>query len=438
MDNHSSFKRVLSLKDIILFGLSFMAPATVFATYGIAAITSGGMVATGYIITLFCVLFSAYSYSCLAKRFPYSGSSFVYVREILGKKAGFLVGWTILLDYILSPMISALIFGLFMNAYFPEVSNATFIIGFLVVVSVINILGVRLAANYNTLIVLLQIAFILLFCAFSTNTLSAEQGAQALFSMIPFYDNQVAISNLLVCVPILFFSFLGFDAITTLAEETRNPEKIMGKAIFSIVLIGGALFVACAYFMQLLVPDSSILQNPDSAAIEIMGRAGSSLLVSLFMILTILGTTSSAVASGSSAARILYSMGNDGILPKKGFAYLSPRFRTPLFNIVLIGLTGTSAIFMTLTFATHLISFGVIFSFIFINFSVFYHFFVQQGKRLWIKNAILPLIGCLISVLILSALGTDALLLGAVWLSVGVVYLFVGSKHQSLDLVDGI
>lgn len=438
MDNHSSFKRVLSLKDIILFGLSFMAPATVFATYGIAAITSGGMVVTGYIITLFCVLFSAYSYSCLAKRFPYSGSSFVYVREILGEKAGFLVGWAILLDYILSPMISALIFGLFMNAYFPEIPNAIFIILFLIIISIINIFGVKLAANYNTLISLLQIAFIIIFCIFSINTLSAEKGTHALFSMMPFYDNKVTLNNMLTCVPILFFSFLGFDAITTLAEETHNPEKVMGKAIFSIVLVGGALFVVSAYFMQLLVPDSSILQNPDSAAIEIMHRAGSSLLVSLFMILTILGTTSSAIASGSSAARILYSMGNDGVLPKKGFSYLSPRFRTPVFNIFLVGLIGTSGILMTLTFATHLISFGVIFSLIFINFSVFYRFFIQQRKRLWIKNAFLPLMGCLISVLILCTLGTDALLLGAVWLLVGVVYLFVGSKNQSIDLVDGI
>ncbi|MBD0788347.1 amino acid permease [Vibrio sp. Y2-5] len=439
MDNNSSFKRVLSLRDLILFGLSFMAPATVFATYGIAAITSGGMVAAGYVITSILVFFSAYSYARMAKQFPSSGSAFIYVKEVLGSKAGFIVGWSILLDYLLSPMISSLIFGLFMNAYFPEVSNTVFIIGFLLVVATINILGVKMAANYGTVIVALQIAFIITFVAFATDTISAEQGTQALFSALPFYDESVSIPNLVLgAVPILFFSFLGFDAITTLAEETRSPEQAIPKAIYSIVSFGTMVFAVCAYFMQLLIPDSTVFQNPDTASMEVMARAGSSFLVSAFMILTVLGTTASATASCSSAARILYSMGKDGVLPQKGFGYLSKRFRTPVFNIVLICLLGLSSIFMTLTFATHLISFGVVFSFLFVNFSVFVFFFIQKKQGGWFKNVVLPIAGCLINAFLLFALGMDATLLGIAWLTIGGTYLLVSPKNKSFDMVDNI
>ncbi|SHO58754.1 APC family permease [Vibrio quintilis] len=422
MDDSSSYKRVLSLRDVILFGLSFMAPATVFATYGIAVMSSGGMIASGYGITLICVLFSALSYARLAKQFPSSGSCYIYIKNILGGKAGFIIGWAILLDYILSPMISALLFGIFMHAYFPGISDSVFIIVFLIAITIINISGIKIAANYNTCITVFQILFMIVFCAFSTHTLIDQHGFTSLISTTPFYDEHVSWGSLFTCIPILFFSFLGFDAITTLAEETVNPQKIIPKAIFSIVFTGGVLFVISSYFMQLIIPDSTAIADPDAAAMQIMFKAGGNLLQSLFIVLTIMGTTASAIASGSCAARILYAMGKENVLPAAIFGYLSPRFRTPVINLVIIGSIGLSALFISLTFATHLISFGVIFSLIVINFSVFRHFFVRQQQTHWIKNALLPWSGVAISFTILLALGKDAVILGLVWLLAGFMY----------------
>jgi putrescine importer len=429
MDNNSSFKRVLSLREIVIFGLSFMAPATVFATYGIATVTSGGMVATGYLITMVCVLLSALSYARFAKKFSSSGSSFIYVKNTLGNNFGFMVGWAILLDYILSPMISSLLFGIFMNAYFPAIPMSILICGFLIAVSTINIVGIKLVARYSTIIVILQVAFVLLFIGFSTSMIAKNQGFDALFSIVPFYESGVSISGLFTCIPILYFSFLGFDAITTLAEETKQPQSIMPKAIFSVVLIGGVIFTISAYFMQLIVPDPSTFTNPDAAAVQIMTIVGQSFLSTTFMLLTIIGTTASAIASGSSAARIIYSMGKDEILPKRIFGYVSPHTRTPIFNIVIIGVIGLSANFIDLTFATHLISFGVIFSFIWVNFSAFVHFFIQEKQRHWFKNAILPLAGVIVSTVILLALGPNAIFLGAAWLGLGFTYLFLRSRR---------
>lgn len=437
MEQKAELKRTLSFTGVTFFGLSFMAPLTIFVTYGIAATSSGGMVATGYFFTSLVVLFSAFSYARLSKEFPITGSTYTYVNKTMGPNVGFLIGWTILLDYLLSPMVSSLLISILINAYFPSVSLPLTIILFLLLIVTINILGIKVAATYNTIIVLFQIIFILLFCGMSVYGLLHGKGAGTLVSITPFFDKSVSWIALLSTVPLLYFSFLGFDAVTTLSEETKNPEKVIPKAIFSVVIIGAFLMILTAYFMHLVFPDISLFTNPDAASVQIVQYIGGNLLSSLFLAATITASTASAVSSCGSASRIMYSMGREGILPKKIFGALSQKFLTPVYNIIIVGIVGCSAAFMSLTTATQLISFGVLFGFSFVNIAVIRYFFIvkkQRGKKAIIESLIIPILGAGITFSFFTFIGKTALVFGGTWMLIGFIYLLVLTKGFTKEI----
>lgn len=442
MTNQKELKRVLSFSGVTIFGLSFMAPATVFTTYGIAITSSGGMISTSYLITLLIVLLSAVSYARLSKEFPVAGSTFTYVQKIIGPKSGFLVGWTILLDYMLSPMISSLLFGIMFHANFPNIPMTVYILSFIVFITIINVIGIKIAANYNKIVVILQILFIAAFCVICTIQLMQGKGSGDPISLIPVYDPAIEWGTIIGIIPILFFSFLGFDAVTTLAEETINPKKVLPKAIYTIVLTGGILFVATVYFMQLIYPNYQSFTDPDAAVVQILQYIGGNVLNSLFLTLIFVSATASAISSGSSGARLLYGMGRDGILPQKIFGYISPRFSTPVWNILLISIVACSSIFLDLTSATHLISFGVLFGFGFVNIAtMIYFYFRKQNKGIkgFLLNIVIPLLGTITTFVLLFALGKGALILGFSWLVIGFIYLIVrtnGFKKMTPTLLE--
>ncbi len=426
MIKSTGLKRSLSLGHVILFGLSFMAPVTVFTTYGIAIESTQGMIPTAYIIALVVMLFTAYSYEKMVKEFPITGSAYTYVQKGINPSMGFLVGWVILLDYLLSPMISALLFGLFVHAYVPAISVPVCIIIFVIIITVINILGIRLATNVSAILLAFQIIFILTFCFFCIQGLIDGKGTGELFSITPFFDSTVNLSSILSIVPLLCFSFLGFDAVTTLAEETKNPKETLPRAIYIITIIGGVLFVVSTYFAQAIFPNINSFKDPESAAIDILIYAGGNFLNAFFLSVTITAAIASAVASGGSGARVLYAMGRENILPKRFFGYLSPRFRTPANNIMVIAFVAMSALFLDLNTAAAFINFGALFAFTFVNLSVIFHYFGRKKQRT-IKDIVLyfviPLIGASITALFWSKLDIYSMILGSAWLLVGFVYL---------------
>ncbi|MED4074416.1 APC family permease [Priestia endophytica] len=427
----SELKPLLNTRHIILFGLSFMAPITVFSTYGIAINQTKGMVPTAYIIALMVILFTAYSYAKMVKVYPATGSAYAFVQKGINSHLGFLVGWVILLDYMFSPMISSLLFGTMLNAYFPNVPIELCIVFFVMVVTIVNILGIKIATNVNTFLVFFQISFILIFSFFCIQELMSGKGTGELFTSEPFYSASVDWSNILSVVPLLCFSFLGFDAVTTLAEETKNPKKALPKAIFAITLIGGLLFVIATYFAQAIFPTFSTFQNPDTAIVDVIKYAGGNFLNSLFVSVVLTSSVSSAIASGTSGARILYAMGRDNVLPKKVFGYVSLTFKTPIYNLLIIACIALSAIFLSIETATSLINFGALFSFMFVNIAVIVHYVIREKQRTprsIIFNLLIPLIGAVIILLFITKLNIYSLFLGGTWLLVGFVYLLYLTK----------
>ncbi|OCA89117.1 APC family permease [Pseudobacillus wudalianchiensis] len=426
MNGSPALKRSLTLRHVILFGIAFMAPITVFTTYGIAIESTHGMIPVAYMIALMVMLFTAYSYGKMVQEFPITGSAYTFVQKGISPSLGFLVGWVILLDYLFSPMISALLFGIFVNAYLPAIPIGVCILSFIVIVTAINIFGIKIAANVNALLVFFQILFIVVFCILCFKGLLEEKGTGELFTSAPFFDPDVKFSNLLAVVPLLCFSFLGFDAITTLSEETKDPKRVMPKAIYGIVLIGGVLFVASTYFAQSIFPNFSAFKDPESAAVEIFMYAGGNFLNAFFLSVTVTAAIASAVASGGSGARILYAMGRENILPNKIFGHLSAKFQTPVYNILIIAVIAMSALFLSIETATSFINFGALFAFTFVNLSVFVHYFIRKKQRS-IKGLLLymliPLMGAATTALFWTKLDIHSMTLGSIWLLIGFGYL---------------
>lgn len=430
MEN-AKFERTLTVFPLILFGLAYMCPITVFSTYGVVSQISNGMVPASYVLALIGMLFTAYSYGQMVKAYPVSGSAYTYTQKAFNSHLGFIVGWVILLDYLFLPMINGLLVGIYLNAYFPSVPFYVWLLAFVSLITVINVIGVKLATKVNLLLILCQFLLVAIFLILSFKGLANGMGTGTVFLMAPFYNNEVSFSLVLAGASILCLSFLGFDSVTTFSEESINPRKTLPKAIFLVALIGGGLFILVSYVSHLVFPDYNSFKDPDSAGLEIAFQVGGTLFKSIFLAGYITGAIASGLSSHASVSRLLYGMGRDGVLPKKVFGYIHPKFRTPALNVVLVSLFTLMALFVDLVTASSFINFGALIAFTFVNLSVIVHYFIKEKQRQGIgilKFLILPLIGTCFTFWLWINLDEKALLLGFGWFIIGFIILLFLTK----------
>ncbi len=279
-------KRVLSLPYLVVFGLAYLAPTVVFNYYGIMTVMTNGMMALAYVITTIVMFFTAYSYARMVEAFPVAGSAYTYVQQSMNPYFGFVTGWLMLLDYLLLPMICYLLLGIYINEFFPQIPIWSIVVFFVVVGGIINIIGVKTAAKVNTIIITAQMLFTLLFVIVIIKLLLGGDGAGTLVSSKATYNpEEFNMGNILAASSILAVSFLGFDAVTTMAEETINPKKTVGRAIMIVCVGAGIVFAIVSYFAQLAWPTAFMeIQNEDAGIFELLPRLGSYMSLSLIHI----------------------------------------------------------------------------------------------------------------------------------------------------------
>lgn len=415
--------RVLGMPSLILFGLAYMVPLTVFTTYGVVTDMTSGHLPGAYIITLIAMLFTAYSYGRMVRAFPYAGSAYTYTQRSFGPHLGFMTGWALLLDYLFLPMINYLVIGLYMGESFPSVPTWIWVVGAIVLVTGLNVLGIRLVARMNFVLVAFQLVFIAVFAVAAFRAMAGD----ALPSLTdPFFGAGTETSTLLAGAAILSLSFLGFDAVSTLSEETHDPRRRIPRAIMLVTIIGGLTFIVVSYLGHLVFPNFQEFTNVDSAALDVMQVAGGTLLVAFFTAAYVAGCFASAMASQASVSRILYAMGREGILPRTFFGHLSSRFRTPVRSTVLVGALSCIALVISLELAAAMISFGALVAFSFVNLSVIKHYVVDEGRRGpadLVKFGVVPAIGVALTLWLWTSLSGTTFLVGLSWVAVGFIYL---------------
>ncbi|WCN37599.1 APC family permease [Aneurinibacillus uraniidurans] len=432
MEKSAGLKRSLGLWSIVMLGVGYMTPMVVFDTFGIVSNETNGHVPVAYVMALAAMLFTAFSYGKMVRAFPSAGSAYTYTQKTMNKHLGFMVGWAALLDYMLLPMVNALLSQIYLTALFPAVPSWIWIAAFAGLVTIVNMIGMSSTARFNNFLVVYQILTIVIFIGLAIWKLSEGMGYGSTFSLGPIYKPDMQISALIAGATVLCFSFLGFDAVTTYAEETADPVKTIPRAIFLTALIGGLIFTASSYFAQAVFPSVSNFKHPDATSPEIALYVGGQLFQLFFLAGALAGTIASGLASHASVSRLLYVMGRDGVLPKKLFGYVHPVLRTPVFNVLLVGLVTMTAMFFDLMTATSFISFGALIAFTFVNLSVIAHYSVGQKlcrtAKGFFSYMLAPLLGAATIAVLWWNLERNSFMLGLGWAVVGFAYLVYSTK----------
>lgn len=438
MNNQTDLKRTLTLWQVIFLGLAWNTPMIYFSVFGVAYEGSNGLLTAAYTVAVLAVVFTGASYAIMAKKLPIAGSAYTFAKKAIHPYIGFLVGWILLLNYLFAPIIACVTFGIFLNAEFPSIPPFIWIISLIIGLAAISTFGVSSSANISRIFVILQIIFMLIFCAYLIYGLVSTSGASSLISTKPFINLDMSLPVVLAGTSIVVFSFLGFDTMTTLSEETINPKKTIPKAIFIMIGIVGFLHVGTSYFIQLALPHFSFM-NPDSAALELMQLVGGSLLRSIFITVLIAAIFTQGLASLTSVSRLLYVMGRDSILPKKLFGYVHPTFKTPVINIMIASIISSLAIFVNIDDAIRFVNFGALGAFFFVNLCVISLFFKDNHRNSFSKvltSLIFPLIGSVFIAWLLALLEATTIIVGLTWLLVGVAYLLYLTNFCTQPLPD--
>jgi putrescine importer len=438
MEN-TSLKRSLGLWAIVGLGLGYMTPTIVFDTFGIVSNETNGVVPLAYITALIVMLFTAISYGKMVSVFPSAGSAYTYTRETMNPYLGFLVGWSALLDYILLPMVNALIIRIYMVSIFPQVPAWIWVVSYVAVVTGLNVWSMGKTSNLNSLLVIFEFVLIAAFIVLAFVQFSHGMGRGTLLTAAPLFHSNIHFGAILTGATVVCFSFIGFDAVTMYAEEAID-KKIMTKAIMLTVFIGGAIFFVAGYFAQALFPDVSHFKNTDDTLPEIGLYVGGTIFKLIFISGALAATVASGLASHSSVSRLLYVMGRNGVLPKKLFGYVHPKFQTPAFNVILVGVISLLAITPSLELVSSFINFGALIAFTFVNLSVIAHFVFRHKRFKTAKDIfsylIMPLLGAGSTGILWSNLQKDALIGGIIWAVIGLVYLLVQIKFFKIKTAD--
>lgn len=425
MRENIRLERALGLWSVVLFGLAYMTPMIVFGTFGALAAASQGTTAMAYLVAASAIFLTAASYGIMARVYPVAGSAYTYARKSINSGVGFLVGWAVLLDYFFLPMVIWLIGAAYLSAAFPDVPGWLWIVGFIVVTTAVNLVGIVFANRVNLVLMFVQLSVLVAFVVLAGRYVVALNGPGGLASVRPFFDAGVPFGASVAGAAIAAYSFLGFDAVSTLTEETRDPTRTMPKAIMVIAAIGGVIFTGAAYITQLAHPGGDFA-SVDSAASEIALMVGGDLFVTVFLATLVVAQFTSGLAAQASVGRLLFAMGRDGVLPSSIFGRLHSKWHTPVANLVLVGIVGLLALTMDVTTSTSFINFGAFLAFTAVNVSVI-ALYLQRHPLVRplgaLAGLVVPALGAVCDLFLLWNLDGHAKMLGLIWLVLGVAYL---------------
>lgn len=440
MSKQGGLTRSLGLWAIVGLGLGYMTPTVLFDTFGIVTNETNGVVPLTYLMALVVMLFTAISYGRMARHFPTAGSAFTYAREALHPKIGFMVGWAALLDYLLLPLVNALIIRLYMTSLFPGVPGWIWVVGFVAGITALNAWSMKSTSKLNFLLVSFAVTMIGAFLVLAVVQLSHGMGQGTLFTTEPLFHHGVALPAVLSGATVVCFSFIGFDAITMYAEEAKRKSDV-SKAIIITLLIGGAIFLVTGFVAQAVFPNVTGFELVDDTLPEMALKVGGNIFQMVFMAAAFAATVASALASHASVSRMLHVMGRNKVLyPQRVFATIHPRRHTPVGSVIVVGFVSLLAISPSLELISSMINFGALVAFSFVNLSVIAFFAWRRREYKTTKhvarNIVLPLVGFTMTGILWSFLHKDALIAGLIWAAIGVVYAVVLSKVTGRKVTD--
>lgn len=431
-------KRSLSFWDLLIYGLIFMVPIAPFGIYGEVIIAADGMVALAYLIGMSGMIFTALSYARMSEAFPMAGSVYSYAGKGINEYVGFIAGWAILLDYILVPALLYVVSATALTGMWPAVPGWIWLVLFIAINTVINYFGIEFTARTNKIFLLFELAVLIIFLVVGVTAIAKGVNG-ATFSFDPLYNpDTFSMSVVMGAVSIAVLSFLGFDAISTLSEESTGGPKAIGRATIYSLLIVGVLFMVQTWVAALIFPNFNEFKDIGTAFYETAAIAGGEWLGVLTAIATALAWgIADALVAQVAISRVLFSMGRDRKLPRF-LAKVHPKYKTPYASILVIAVI---SLFVGLLFMgdigilTSFINFGALTAFLFLHVSVFYHYIIRNKSRNFWSHFVLPLIGFIIIAYVWISLAPQAKTLGITWIAIGIIVaIFFAIKKKDVTI----
>jgi amino acid transporter len=435
-DQQPSLRRSLKLWHLIVYGIIIIQPTAPMGIYGVVSNVAGGHVVTTILIAMVAMLFTAFSYGRMARVYPSAGSAYTYVGKELHPMLGYVVGWSMLMDYVLNPIICAIWCSDAAQNILPSIPHAAWVVSFVIFFTALNLRGVKTSSRMNALLAIFMSIVVVIFLAEAVRYIAIFVRPVAGQWLLPFYDpTTFTPSRVFRGTSIAVLTYIGFDGISTMSEEVENPRRNILLATVGTCLFIGVLSAVEVYAAQLVwpahtpFPDSMI----DTAYVFVAKRVGGVFLFHLLNATLLIANMGSGMAAQFGAARLLYGMGRANALPRRIIGAIDARNGIPRNNVLIIGAcTLIGAFLMTYQSGAELLNFGAFIAFMGVNAAAFVHYKFRSTERVFLP-ATMPLLGFVVSAFIWLNLSHSAQLLGILWIAIGMALYYLMRRAGAND-----
>ena len=415
-------RRTLTLRDLILYGIIVIQPVAPMSVFGVLSQRGRGHVVTAILIALVAMLFTGISYGRMARAYPSAGSAFTYVAQEVNPAVGYITGWSMVMDYMLNPLICTIWCAEQTHQFAPGIPLWGWKVFFAIVFTLLNIQGIKTSARINTIMAILMGAVVAVIFAAAARYILGHPHAEQGFFTRPFYDPRTfTYAGLFGCTSIAVLTYIGFDGISTLSEEAENPRRNILLATVMTCVVIGLLSAVEVYVAQLIWPAVEKFPDLDTAYVYVAARAWKPLfpIVGFTLLLANFG---SGMGAQIGAARLLYGMGRSNALPKSFFGVVDERHRVPRNNVVFVGAVALlGAFLLSYERGAEMLNFGALIAFMGVNFAALLRYYVRaQEKKL--TYLVPPVLGFFICLALWLNLSRPAKLYGSIWMAAGILF----------------
>jgi putrescine importer len=443
-----ALRRTLTLRDLILYGIIVIQPVAPMGIYGVISNKAGGHVITTILIAMVAMLFTAFSYGRMARVYPSAGSAYTYVGQEIHPALGYVTGWSMVMDYILNPLICVAFCSKAAMNIVPELPFYAWVVIFAAFFTFLNIWGIETSATINQWMCAgMGIVVLIFFVAVGRYFWGIHAHGPAFFTQ-PFYNPQTfSLGALFRGTSVAVLTYIGFDGISTLSEEVENPRRNVLLATVLVCLITGVLSGLEVYAAQLVWGSKPFPSEMVESAFALIARAaGGVILFHIINFTLLIANIGSGMGAQLGAARLLYGMGRGNALPRSFFGQIEPKRRIPRNNVIAVGVFALVGAAGLEFFARQLgggayeigaqtLNFGAFIAFMGVNAAAFVHYFLRNPRK-DAGNFLFPVLGFLICGYIWLNLSRPAQIVGAVWMGLGIAYGMVKTRGFRAELVN--
>lgn len=457
LKHQSPLKRTLRTWDLVFLGIGAIIGTGIFVLTGKGALTAGPGLSLSFLIAAICCGFAGLCYAEFASIAPVSGSAYTYAYIAFGEMIAFIIGWDLMLEYALgAATVSVGWSGYFNNLlqsigiHIPTALTAAagttpgvhtifnlpaFCI-VLIITAIISI-GINSTKHVNDTMVLIKLAVIIIFIVCTVWYIKPANWHPFIpYGVYSFHHGQVF--GIIPAASIVFFSFIGFDAVSSSSEETINPSKTIPRGILISLIISTILYIIMTLIMTGVVKYTIFAKYLNAPILAVLHQTGQGWLAVLVSVGAILGMTTVILVELYGQTRISYAMARDGLLPKF-FGDINPKYQTPLKGTWFFGIvTALAGGFINLNILSELVNIGTLAAFVLVSAGIL----VMRKKQPDLHRSfrvlgapITPLIAIAFCIVLIGGLSWETWLRFIIWLALGLAVYF-GFSHRHYQLHD--